>query len=178
MRAWADSVIRIGAILAAVIGLASHYAWGDVVSDSDGRFTINFPAKASESTQTVDTKAGKAQVHVYRAEGDNKAITYTALYSDYPSGSIARSPADAIYDGAIKGAVGQGGGKVVSNAKVSNGTVAGREAVFSSPDQAETMRVRYFLVGDRLYQVAYHGPKGSETSKTATTFLDSFKISN
>lgn len=176
MRAWADNFIRIGAILAAAIGLASHYAWGDVINDNSGHFTVNFPAKASVSSETVDTRAGKAQVHLYRAEGDNKAITYTALYSDYPAGSVGRSPADAIYDGAINGAIGEGGGKVVSNNKISNGTVAGREAVFSSPDQAETMRVRYFLVGDRLYQVAFHGPKGSEGSKDATTFLDSFKI--
>lgn len=176
MRSWTDNFIRIGAILAAVIGLASHYAWGDVIKDSSGHFTVNFPAKASESTQTVDTKAGAAKVHVYQADGDNKSITYTALYSDYPSGSIGRSPADTIYDGAINGAIGEGGGKVLSNTKVSNGTIAGREAVFASADQAETMRVRYFLVGDRLYQVAYHGPKGSETGKDATTFLDSFKI--
>lgn len=175
MKSLADGLLRFGAILAAVIALAAQYAWGDVVSDRDGRFSVDFPGKASESIETVPTKAGTAKVHVFSVKGAGRT-TYTALYSDYPAGSIGRSPADAIYEGAINGAVSQAGGTVESKTKITNSGIAGREAIFDSPDKAEAMRVRYFLVGDRLYQVAYHGPRGSEDGKNATEFLDSFKI--
>ena len=141
MNSFSDTLIRFFAIAAAVIGLAAHYAWGDVMSNRDGRFSIDFPAAAEESTQTVTTKAGTATVHIFRAQGPDRA-TYTALYSDYPPGSIGRSPADAIYDGAINGAVGQSGGTLRSTQKLDANGVPGREAIYQSPPQSEAVRVR------------------------------------
>jgi hypothetical protein len=175
MRSVAEVILRCGAIAAAAFGLASHYAWGDVVSNRDGRFAVDFPGKVIESVQTVDTSAGPASAHIYQHTAGGKA-TYTALYSDYPPGAIGGSAAEAIYEGAINGALGKAGGTLRSSSKIETSGVAGREAVFDAPDKKESVRVRYFLVGDRLYQVAYDGPQGSEAGKDATTFLDSFKI--
>jgi hypothetical protein len=175
MRSVAEVILRFGAIAAAALGLASHYAWGDVVSNRDGRFSIDFPGKVIESTQTVDTSAGPATAHIYQHTAGGKA-TYTALYSDYPPGSIAGSSVEAIYEGAINGALGKAGGTLRSSTTIEVSGVVGREAVFDAPSTKESVRVRYFLVGDRLYQVAYDGPQGSETGKDATMFLDSFKI--
>lgn len=92
------------------------------------------------------------------------------------AGSVGRSLAETIYDGAINGAIGQAGGTLKSSTKVDAGGLVGREAVFYAPGQKESVRVRYFLVGDRLYQVAYDGPAGSESGKEASTFLESFKM--
>lgn len=175
MMTFTQVLLRIGAIVAAVVGLAAHYAWGDVLTNRDGRFTVNFPGKATESTQTINTQKGVAVAHIYTYQGPNRA-TYTALYSDYPSGSVGKSLPETIYDGAINGAIGQAGGTLKSSTKLEAGGLVGREAVFDAPGQKECVRVRYFLVGDRLYQVAYDGPAGSEGGKEASTFLESFKI--
>ena len=175
MMSFTQVLLRIGAIAAAVVGLAAHYAWGDVLTNHDGRFTVSFPGKVTESTQTIDTKKGVVVAHIYSYQASN-SVTYTALYSDYPAGSVGQMPAETIYDGAINGAIGQAGGTLKSSTIVEANGVVGREAVFDAPSQRESVRVRYFLIGDRLYQVAYDGPAGSESGKDANAFLESFKI--
>ncbi len=175
MMNFTQVLIRIGTIAAAVVGLAAHYASGDVLTNQDGRFTVNFPGKATESTQRINTQKGVAVAHIYKYQASNRA-TYTALYSDYPPGSVGPSPAETIYDGAINGALGQANGTLKSSTKVEANGLVGREAVFDAPSQKESVRVRYFLIGDRLYQVAYNGPTGSESGKNANAFLESFKI--
>ena len=127
----------------------AHYAWGDVLTNRDGRFTVNFPGKAVVSTQSVNTQKGVAVAHIYTYQGSNRT-TYTALYSDYPAGSVGQSPAETIYDGAINGALGQAGGTLKSSSKIESNGLVGREAAFDAPSQKESVRVRYFLIGDRL----------------------------
>jgi len=170
----ANILLRLGAICAAILGLAAHYAWGEVLTDRAGRFSADFPGRAQETSQRVDTQAGAVVAHVftYRATGSS----YTVAYSDYPNGSMANAVPDGVYEGVINGAMGQTGGTLKSSSSVQSSGVTGREAVFVSADQKSVLRSRYFLTGDRLYQVAYEGSPGSETGKAVVGFLDSFHI--
>ena len=65
MITFRQMLLRIGAIVAAVVGLAAHYAWGDVLTNHDGRFTVNFPGKATETTQTINIEKDVAVAHIY-----------------------------------------------------------------------------------------------------------------
>jgi hypothetical protein len=170
-----DTLLRLGAIGAAILGLAAQYAWGEVMTDRVGRFSIDFPGRAQESSQRVQTQAGIVVAHVftYKAMSGN---SYTVAYSDYPDGSMANAAADGIYEGVINGAMGQTGGTLKSSSAVQSNGVKGREAVFASADQKSVLRSRYYLTGDRLYQIAYEGKPGSETGKDVVGFLDSFHI--
>lgn len=174
MKLAADILLRVSAITATLLALAANLAWGDTMASRDGRYSIDFPGPAQESTQTVTTGAGPTTAHIlsYRS----RKAEFTALYSDYPPGAVEGMPADRVYAGAIDGAVRGSGGKLRSSVAVQAGNVAGREAVFDAPNGAETVRVRYFLVGSRLYQLMYDGPKGSEKQPEATDFLNSFQL--
>jgi hypothetical protein len=174
MKSLADILIRFGAISATLLALAANLAWGDTVANKAGQFSVNFPGPVKESTQNVDTSAGTATAHIlsYRS----REAIYTALYSDYPAGAVGKAPVDVVYAGAINGAVQKAGGTLRSSTPIQVGNITGREAVLDAPSKAETVRVRYFLVGDRLYQVMYDGPTGTEKSPQAMSFLDSFQI--
>jgi hypothetical protein len=168
-------LLRLGAICAAVLGLAAHYAWGEVLTDRAGRFSVDFPGHAQEQSQRVDTQAGAVVAHIFTYKGTTGG-SYTVVYSDYPNGSMTNAVPDGVYEGVINGAMGQTGGTLKSSSSVQSGGVTGREAVFASADQKSVLRSRYFLAGDRLYQVAYEGSPGSETGKAVVGFLDSFHI--
>jgi hypothetical protein len=175
VRSMAGILLRLGAICAAVLGLAAHYAWGEVLTDRVGRFSADFPGRPETSTQRVETQAGAVIAHIftYRSMG---GTTYTVVYSDYPDGSMANTPPDSVYSGVINGAMGRTGGTLKGTNAVTSDSVPGREALFVSPDQKNVLRSRYFLVGDRLYQIGFEGSQGSETGKGAVGFLDSFRI--
>ncbi|MGE5538720.1 MAG: hypothetical protein ACM30I_08870 [Gemmatimonas sp.] len=175
MKSFTEMLLRFGAICAAVMGLAAHYAWGDVLSDRTGRFSADFPGRAATSTQTVATEAGPAIAHIY-SHRSTRGTTYTVVYSDYPAGALAGAKPESVYEGIINGAMGQSGGSLKSSSAVRSDGVTGREAVFESADGKTAVRARYFLTGDRLYQVAYEGAPGSEAGKDVVAFLDSFQI--
>jgi hypothetical protein len=175
VKSYTDIILRFGAICAAILGLAAHYAWGDVLNDRDGRFSANFPGRPTPSLQTVTTDAGPTIAHIFENHGPQGAI-YTVVYSDYPAGAMSTKTPDGVYEGAINGVMGETGGTLKSSTAVTAGGVPGREAVIDAPQRKTMFRVRFFLSGDRLYQVAYEGPPGSETGKDAVAFLDSFRI--
>ena len=177
MKMLTESILRFGAAWAALLALTANLAWGDTVTSRDGGFMVNFPGPVRETTQIVDTSAGKATAHIMSYQAPNQTV-YTAVYSDYPPGAVGQSPVDAIYAGAISGAVQKAGGTLRSSTPINIDNVTGREAVLETPDKRETVRVRYFLVGDRLYQVMYDGPAGSEKSSDAINFLNSFKLTS
>lgn len=174
MKLVADILLRVSAITATLLALAANLAWGDTMASRGGRYSVDFPGPAWESSQTINTSAGPTTAHIlsYRS----REAEFTALYSDYSPGAVQRMPVDLVYAGAIEGAVKGAGGKLRSSAPVQVGNVTGREAVFDAPNGSETVRVRYFLVGSRLYQLMYDGPKGTERRPKATHFLNSFEL--
>lgn len=60
--------------------------------------------------------------------------------------------------------------------KISNHGTAGREALISMPDYKLIMRQRIFFVGDRIYQILYVGPPGSENDQVVDDYLASLNI--
>jgi hypothetical protein len=173
VRSFTDILLRLGAICAAMLGLAAHYAWGDVLSDREGRFMANFPGRAATALQTIATDTGPVIAHIYEHRNPQGAV-YTIAYSDYPQGAMIRTSPEGVYEGVINGAMGQTGGTLKSSTAITSDGISGREAVFDTRDTA--IRARFFLRGDRLYQIAYQGSPGSETGREAVGFLDSFRI--
>ncbi|MDE3084890.1 MAG: hypothetical protein KGJ37_06715, partial [Verrucomicrobiota bacterium] len=130
--------------------------------------------------QSVDTAVGKIAMNmVYHDAG---SVAYMVIFNDYPNGSVTKSGGpDKVYDGAVNGAVSSVHGKLRSSSPSKTGEVQGREIIVDIPaqktsDQGSVARVRFFIVGDRLYQVMYIGPAGNEAKAEATGFLDSFRL--
>jgi hypothetical protein len=156
----------------------------ETLVDDAGRFVVSLPKPVQRGSQAVDTAVGKIAMNMVYYDGG--AIAYMIIYCDYPAGSVARSGGpDKVCANASDGAVKNVGAKMRTSVSYQLGDVKGLEVVADIPSKdpkdstnASVARLRFFVVGDRLYQVMYIGPTGTDTSPPAVAFLDSFRLTH
>ena len=156
----------------------------ETLVDDAGRFVVSLPNPVQRGSQQVDTKVGKIAMNMVYYDGG--AIAYMIIYCDYPAGSVASSGGpDKVCANASAGAVQNVNGTIRTSSSYQLGDVKGLEIVADIPSKdpkvpanASVARVRFFVVGDRLYQVMYIGPTGTETASKAVAFLDSFRLTH
>ena len=154
----------------------------ETLVDDAGRFVVSLPKPVQRDSQQVPTKVGKIAMNMVYYDGG--AIAYMIIYCDYPAGSVASSGGpEKVCANASNGAVQNVNGTLRTSSAWQLGDVKGLEIVADIPSKdpqvpanASVARVRFFVVGDRLYQVMYIGPTGSETGPKAVAFLNSFRL--
>jgi hypothetical protein len=145
----------------------------ETLVDDAGRFVATFPGTIQRNSQPVDAAVVKGAYY------DGGTTAYMVFYCDYPAGHVARvGGPDKVYENASNGAVQNWGGKIQSSSAYKLGGVKGLEIVSDIPASNSVGRVRYFIVGDRLYQVMYIGPAGTATNPEAVAFLNSFRLTH
>jgi hypothetical protein len=150
--------------------------------DDAGRFVATFEGAVQRGSQPVDTAVGKITMNMVYYDGG--AIAHMVIYCDYPAGSVTSSGGpDKVCANASDGAVKSVNGTVRTSSAFQLGDVKGLEVIADIPPKdpkdsarASVAKLRFFVVGDRLYQVMYIGPAGTETSPEAAAFLDSFRL--
>jgi hypothetical protein len=142
-----------------------------------GGFSIMTPYILKETTQSLDTQAGKIEVHSFIAgqAGDS----YLVGYSDYPAVAVQASDPQKILDGSRDGAVANVKGELVSEIPITLSEYPGRDltiTVKAANGQELFLRGRIYLVGNRLYQIIAVVTKSEEKSVEMNNFLQSFKL--
>ncbi|HEY3291363.1 MAG TPA: hypothetical protein VGK87_14635 [Anaerolineae bacterium] len=155
---------------------SNNDGWTNFSSDK-GQFTVRMPSEPKQSTQSVDTAAGKIDVALFTAVAGNTA--YVASYSDYPEAVMAGADPLKVLEGAMNGAVTNIGGTLIDSKDVSLNDVPGKE--FSAngkiANQGEgSMRGRLYLVKNRLYQLIVVGLKDQLPTADVDKYLQSFKL--
>lgn len=164
--------LSIWVLLAAVfLGEPSH---AEAVTSKDGHFAATFPGAARMSSAPV--QSGDVTVRMTMYAFENGVFSYYVTYSDYPPQVFARTSQGQALTNVIHSTVANVKGKVTHEETITIGNVSGREVVIDVPAQNALMRERLLLVGNRLYQIVYGGPQGSENSKAALDFLNSFRL--
>ncbi len=142
-----------------------------------GAFSVTTPVGLRAATQSVDTQAGKLEIHTFF--GQQGATGYMVGYVDYPQEVVQQGDPAKILDGSRDGAVSNVNGKLVIETKVTLDGHPGRELVIDAKarnGEDGTVRARVFLVNNRLYQVMIVAPKGRVSSSAMNDFLQSFKL--
>jgi hypothetical protein len=150
--------------------------------DDTGHFVAVFGGAVQRGSQQVPTKVGNIAMNMIYYDGGT--IAHMVIYCDYPAGSVASSGGpEKVCANASDGAVKSVNGTIRTSSAYQLGDSNGLEVVADippknpkDPSTASVARLRFFVVGDRLYQVMYIGPTGQETSPEAVTFLDSFRL--
>lgn len=145
-------------------------------TSSEAKFTVSFPSKPKESQREDKTPDGRAVVTHFQSVDDGKQYFATSwvLMPATPRDKQAR---DRVLDSASEGALKSvAGGTLVSKKKITLGKAAGLDYVIDVPKDSQRLRQRVFLVGDKLVQQTYSGPKGSETGASVKQFVDSLKF--
>ncbi len=134
--------------------------------DEVGRFTATFP---SEPTLGKDAGVSDSGPHVHYSwtvEQENR--TFAVIFTEY-SRPIAKN-----YDKNVRALLNQGA-KLLRQTVIELGGVDGREIYTQLPEK-DVLRQRMFLVGNRLYQVIYQGPFGTESRADVEEFMTSFQL--
>jgi len=167
--------LAVGLFVALV--LMASVAAAENLNSSEWGFSASFPGQSKMSAEPIQTRAGNVTLVNFTYENETQA--FMIALSDYPKGSIAS--AEQSYNGAIDGFVNGVKGKFRTRTPYKLGNINGFDFQVDGPSTANTKKTlvfheRIFLVGDRLYQILYVGPTGTEKSLAALRFLNSFLL--
>jgi hypothetical protein len=135
-------------------------------------FAFAMPGEPKVDRQTVTIPAGDVSAASWTAT--DAGVRYTLSYADFPEAVIAARPAEAMLAEGRDGVVNQIKGTVGEEKAIElEGGHPGKAFTVTSADA--TMKVRNYLVGNRLYTlIATHHP--SVQAARAEEFLDSLEL--
>ena len=141
-----------------------------------GKFTIQVPSKPQEQSQDQTTDVGTIKLNMVIAEASDSG--YFVGYADFPN-KVA-DPAD-IQKGladSVKGSVSNLKGEIKSEKEYLLGDVPCRDFEAGGKVQATdvSMKGRFCLADNRLYQVFVLGAKEKFSTTDVDRFITSFKI--
>jgi len=165
---------RLTAVAAFVVALCTVGVRAETLNSTQWGFSIAFPCQTELGSQPVPTKVGKITMISYSCAVGQTG--YFVAIADFPAGSITQQNPDAVYNGTMQGAASNAKGTVRSAVPYTLGNVTGRDVLIDVPSDNMAIHARYFLVGDRQFQVMYLGATGDENSKDALDFLNSFTL--
>ncbi len=139
----------------------------------DGAFSILFPGKPEEQTESVSTAIGDIETQFFIAEQKDRA--YSVNYADYPREIIIVSDAEAMLDGAGMGAVSNVDGELLDEKEITLDGYPGREIEIEVKEDDIIVRARFYLVENRLY-VVQAVSKSKASAPDIDKFLDSFQL--
>jgi hypothetical protein len=141
-------------------------------TSSTGRFSVLFPGVPTQSSQRVDLPNNDS-ASLYLFEFNNKGMSYVVMYIDYPAKYVAGVP-QALLEHVRDGSIESLKATLKSDEPIDLKGVPGRAFTFVGKD-GSTGSARYFLDGQRLYQVLV-AVNSDASSTLAENFLDSFRI--
>lgn len=149
--------------------------WKEYTS-KEGGFSVRMPTgKLLQQTQQVNTPAGKLTIHIYGVGVSEGTGTFITMYTDYPPAVVAGG-ADRVLDGAKSGVSAfVKDAKITHESKIKVAGNPGREWTIDLAGKG-SMRVRVFLVKNRIIQLLAGSETGKVSDKDIQTFFDSFKL--
>jgi TonB family protein len=150
-------------------------AWQEFKHEA-GNFAVMMPGKPLEMSQTVESEMGKIPIYSFTAPGG--ALTYMAMYAEYPISIDTSEAAKVSLDNARDLLLSRRNGKSISEADISFGKYPGRE--LKAKIDEGMLRSRTYVVNQRMYMFMAIA-SGDDTSKQLDSkkvddFLGSFKF--
>ncbi len=173
-RVLKELVLSVVGVIFAFVVMASVVT-AETVSSKKWGFSATFPWQSKMSASPIQTQVGKVTLVTYSSANDNDTQAFIIALSDYPKGSTLS------YDRGIEGAINSVNGTLRSRVPYKLGNINGFDFLIDGPSASSTQNTlvfheRIFIVGNRLYQVLYDGPMGTEQSAYALNFLNSIKL--
>lgn len=139
-----------------------------------GAFTIRMPDRPEEIMEQLPVEEGNVTVRLYKFEDRALNIFYLVSFYDYPDW-YALEEQPGFFRQVISRSVNRFGGILLLERDISNAQFRGKE-IEIQVDEDYTIRVRFYLVGNRMYQVALGATGRKAYSKQNEAFLRSFRI--
>jgi hypothetical protein len=141
-----------------------------------GGFSVMVPGEMKETLHPMSSPYGGFVRHQFMSTSTKNI--YLASYADYPQEIIDASGPKTFLDNSILGFLGEER-KLISNIEISVGQYPGVEFIAQGSGLFWTVDIyksRYYLVGNRFYQLAVSWTKGDDFESRADAFLQSFTL--
>jgi outer membrane lipoprotein-sorting protein len=146
--------------------------WSEFRSE-EGRFSVSMPEKPVSHSTTIDMPQGRVVQHVFTASPF--PLVCMVAYTDFPKQAFVANDVDGLFDTIRDQFIKQVEGKLASETSLSLDGYAGRE--IKAHMFGGDLRLRTFLVGDRLYLLSLiKMDKAFESEETVNKFFTSFKL--
>lgn len=140
-------------------------------------FEILTPSAFTRTEDKVATEAGDIAYVTYMSQPSEKRA-YVLVHNDMPEALVTGQDAQKMLQGARDGLVRQYRGYVDHEAPISLGEFPGLETGMQGAAQGTNFYVksRFYLVGNRLYQIYVLVEKGYEGTADTDKYFNSFKL--
>jgi len=151
-------------------------------SSTAGRFKVTLPGAPTETSKTIEYRFREFERHTFTLKTGFGA--FLVSYSDLPVILAEPDEVEEFLDHHMhEGEVTSSQGKLLSKTEIELDGYPGRELIAKTPES--TFRMKYYLVGQRFYQIAISTPNdpaknAGEIARsmefTASKFFDSFEL--
>jgi len=156
----------------------------DAFQSTEASFSMRFPKEPTESSQIVETEIGNVEVKQYSFEpelGKDPNILYGVGFSTYPAEYIDGEQMDEaqlseFFENSINGTVENVQGRLLSTHIIRYRGFPGREIKVDVKDGLAVIKMRSYLIRNRMYIVQVISPSGNTFNKSVNYFLDSFEL--
>ena len=139
-----------------------------------GAFTVRFPAEPEVILERIPSNTEPMTMHLYKFEDRVLEVFYIVSHFDYPQ-SFDPAQQPTLFRDMIARTVNRFNGILLVERDISNEQFQGRE-IEVRMDEDYNIRARFYLVGNRMYQVALGAVDRKAYSRQNEAFLRSFRI--
>jgi hypothetical protein len=142
----------------------------------EGGFSVTLPAEPKGNKIILDTEVGRTYLNLYLLNRKDDKFAYSVGYVDYPPELFQKKSIIQILNDARDSAARNIQGVLTSESEVSIKQYPGREIVIEAFKGQVIVKGKFFLVGNRLYQLMATTGKKFADSYNIKRFLDSFEL--
>ena len=171
-----------------IIGLVLIFAMTQVIflsgpawtryRSADGGFAVDLPGKVEEKGEEREYPGGTLILHTATARW--KATEYLAAYAVEPGEVMESQTPDQILDQAKEGVLKAIQGRLLREQRIALDTSAGRDLVIILDSKKMLEKLRIFVIGDRILQLAVYVSEDEEyqdkNSSDVQRFFDSVHL--
>jgi len=148
-------------------------------------YKIEFPKEPTENPQVVNSVIGELKMNIFMYDASKGSkddnLVYMVNYTEYPDTLINSEKTDVLSDffrNSIDGAVRNVHGKLLSEKEIKIGEYPGREINIDFKDGMAVIRMRLYLVKNKMYMLQTITETKKDFNKSITRFMDSFELIN
>lgn len=161
------------------VALAGLTACGEITwetfTSEQGGFSVQMPGTPKEETQSMDVGVSTMTLYLYTIQSGSSV--YVASYAEIPEELLQFLDPETMLPLVAESAFGGIGGAIDDQREITLGEYTGLEATGTATFEGieATIRGRFFIVDNKLYQLFAAVPSGQSTDDV-DTFLNSFSL--
>ena len=139
-------------------------------SSTAGGFKVTLPGDRSETSKTLESPWGKIKCHTFTSW--TPFASFIVSYSELPVILTEPGQVKEFLDHMHEGEVKASQGKLLSMTEIELDGYPGREFIVELPNSM--FRMRYYLVGQRFYQIAVRTTNAADVARAMVEMTDEF----